>query len=467
MPRSPGPARDPTGCATVPNSAHATMMARVLPASPPDETPIAAWRALGRGHRAALILTSLLCLAFAVRGPVKGLRPEGNDFTIYFDAARAVLDGRSPMDISGWIYPPAGALFIAPFALLPYPVAAFAWSAASLAALAWSAWTVARLLSRPGERARAWLLWAPTALVLRPIDSNFASGQVNTIVFAMVLAGLRAVHGGRELRGAACLGASTALKVVPAIFLAHLAAHRRRAAALFGVTIALALAILPTLPWRGARGAAEDLELWRAEVLAPVVGGGEQLNAKWSRMPGQSLTGVLYRLATDDPAELADRGAPQTPPSTQVLDLARRRVRVASALLLLILFVPILARPAPRDSAGWWVECGQVAITALFLAPVVHKAHYVWLLLPLGVAVQAVFAPDSALARRLGAGVGLAIAGLLISTTAPALVGRYEATYLLVYSAIFLGAVPLYLWLTVDLWRRAFWSPRHQPNARA
>jgi hypothetical protein len=421
---------------------------------PEPDSPRAAWRALGRGHRAALIATALFCLVVCVRGAVKGLRPKGNDFTIYFDAARALFAGRSPMEVEQWIYPPAGAYFAAPIAWLPYPVASFLWALGSLAALAWSAWTVATLLSRAGERARAWLLWAPTALIARPIDSNFANGQINLYVFALVLLGLRELQSGRERRGALWLGAVTALKVVPALFLVQLAARRRFAAACLGGACAVALVLLPTLPLRGARGTASDLQRWWTDVLEPFARGAEHLHTVWPRTPGQSLTGVIYRLATDDPSELVDRSRPPTPPTREALRTARTRVRIATALLLLMLFVPILARPAPRGTRAFLAECALVTTTALFIAPLVHKAHYVWLLLPLGVAVAVLFDASASRFRRSGAALALLAVTLLIASTAPALVGRRESTYLAVYSAIFLGAVPLHLWLALEVWRR-------------
>jgi hypothetical protein len=413
------------------------------------------WRGLARAHRAALLLTALFCLTVAVRGAILGLRPKGNDFTIYFDAARALLAGRSPMEVEGWIYPPAGALFAVPFALLPYGPATCAWALASLCALAWSALTVARLLSAPGERAWPWLLWAPTALIARPIDSNFANGQINLLVFALVLLGLRTLARGRELRGAALLGAVTALKILPAIFLAQLAARRRFGAALAGGGVAVLLVLVPGLPLRGPAGVREDLARWWQDVLEPFARGGEDLHAVWPRAPGQSLTGVIYRLATDDPAQLVDRSRPAAAPSREALARARLWVRVGSALLLLLLFVPIVVRPAPLAERAWLGECALAASTALLIAPLVHKAHFVWLLLPLGVIVQTIFDERSTRARRWSAAVALALAGLLISGTAPALVGRREATYLLVYSAIFLGSVPQHLWLAADVWTRA------------
>jgi hypothetical protein len=360
------------------------------------------------------------------------------------------------MEVEQWIYPPAGAFFAAPIAWLPYPVATFLWACGSLAALAWSAWTVATLLSRPGERARAWLLWAPTALIARPIDSNFANGQINLYVFALVLLGLRELHAGRERRGALWLGAVTALKVVPALFLLQLAARRRLAAACLGGACAVALVVLPTLPLRGTRGTASDLGRWWTDVLEPFTRGGEHLHTVWPRTPGQSLTGVIYRLATDDPSDLVDRSRPPAPPTREALHTARTRVRIATAALLLLLFVPILVRPAPLGKRAFLTECALVTTTALFVAPLVHKAHYVWLLLPLGVAVAALFDSSASRARRTGAALALLAVTLLIASTAPALVGRRESTYLAVYSAIFLGAVPLHLWLACEAWRRAF-----------
>ena len=69
----------------------------------------ATWRSLGRGHRTALVLTALFCLVVAVRGAILGLREQGNDFTIYYDAARALLAGRSPIEVVG---PAFGSYFV-------------------------------------------------------------------------------------------------------------------------------------------------------------------------------------------------------------------------------------------------------------------------------------------------------------------------------------------------------------------
>jgi len=422
---------------------------------PARRCPRALLVTLPRAHRAALCLTFLFVLFFAVRGAALTLRPQGNDFTIYHDAARAILEQRSPLDVEMYIYLPVYAVAMIPFGLLPYSVAALLWALCSLVSLGYCALACARLLAQPGDRAWPWLVWSPTALCLRPIDSCFANGQVNLMIFAAVMLGLTALARGREQHGAGWLGLAAALKLVPAIFLGWLAARRRWQATVLGSGIALGLVLLVPLPFRGLQGARDDLRRWAHEVPGPFARGGEELHATWPRTPGQSLTGVIYRLATDDPARLVDRSLPLEPATPETLDRAQRAVRAASALLLALLFLPLLARPAPLGSAAWVRELALVASTALLVAPLVHKAHFVWLLLPFATAVQAALDERAPRIARFPSAVALALAAGLISGTAPALIGRSEATYLLVYSAIFWGALALHLWLAASVWRTA------------
>jgi alpha-1,2-mannosyltransferase len=417
-----------------------------------------AWSALPPWHRAALAATWLCVLVFTVRGAVLTLRPGGNDFTIYRDASLALLEGRSPLDVDMYIYLPVFAVATIPFALLPYGAAAVLWAVGSLAGLVWSAWACARLLSRPGERSWPWLLWAPTAICLRPIDSCFANGQVNLWILALVLLGATALARGREVRGASWLGLAAALKLVPAIFLAWLAARRRWGAALVGGGVALAAAALVPLPWRGVEGSRADLAHWADEVPGPFARGGTDLHAAWPRTPGQSLTGVIYRLATDDPEQLLDRSQPLAAPDPAALERARWAVRILTAAFLVALFLPLLLRPAPLGSSAWVRELALTTSTALLVAPLVHKAHLVWLILPFAAIVHATFSAESSRRERRSAAFALAVSVLLISGTAPALVGRREATYLLVYSAMFWGALALQAWLLVSVWRAALGS---------
>lgn len=432
------------------------------PAARPDPEGVrgairAGWRALSRGHRVALVVTWLLVAFFAARGGALALRPQGNDFGIYREASRALLEGRSPLEVEGAIYLPCFAVATLPLALLPEVFGAVLWSLASLVALVVSARIVARLLARPGERAWPWLTWAPTALCLRPIDSCFANGQVNLIVFAVVMVGVAALARGRERAGASWLGLAAALKLVPALFLVDLAARRRVGAALVGATVAAALIVLAPVPWRGLRGSLDDLARWSQEVAGPFAKGGEDVHAAWPRTPGQSLTGAVYRLAVEDPARLADPDRPDAAPTPEAARRARFAVLTASALLLALLLVPLLLRPAPPGTRAWLHEMAFVVTTALLVAPLVRKAHFVWLLLPFAVLVHAATREGVPWRERRGALLVLALGAALIGGTAPALIGRQDATLLLVFAVPFWGLAVLHLGLAARVWRDALW----------
>jgi alpha-1,2-mannosyltransferase len=296
-------------------------------------------------------------------------------------------------------------------------------------------------------------VWAPTALCLRPIDSCFANGQVNLLVFGFVMLGVRALARRRELRGASWLGLAAALKLVPALFLAWLAARRRWRAALVGACVALGLALLAPMPMRGVQASLDDLQRWAHEVAGPFASGGEELPRAWPRTPGQSLTGAVYRLSVEDPARLADRSLPPAAPSPEALERARFAVTTASVLLLALLFVPLLRGPRAGGTRAWVHEVAFVVTTALLIAPLVRKAHLVWLLLPFAVLVQAAFDPRTSGAARRAALVVLGVAVLLVGGTSPALVGRGTATLLLVFAAPFWGLLALHAWIAGSVWR--------------
>ena len=413
------------------------------------------WRALPAAHRAALAATLLLVLFFAVRGAGLSLREQGNDFTVYYDAGRAALEGRDPLSVRYFIYLPVYAVAMAPLSLLPYGAAAVLWAAIGLVALVACAKLCIELLlpegrgvgDGPPSSGWAWLWWAPAACVARPIDSNFANGQVNLIVLWLVLLGLRAVRRGNERGAGLWLGAATALKLVPGLFLAYLLARRSWRAAAWGALAVVALAFLAPVPLLGWNGNLRAMGHWWSTIAGPYARGGEELLEARGHLPGQSLTAVAYRLLSDSPASSA-RPEERANVASLDPDIVRALVRAAAALLLLAVLVPVAAWPRARGTPEQVREAALVASTALLIGPLVHKAHMVWLILPFAAALHAAFVE-----RSRGAIAALAIAVLLVSGTAPALVGRGAATSFLTYNVVFWGALALHAWLLASVWQ--------------
>lgn len=405
-----------------------------------------------RRHRVALYLTALMALFFAIRGAGVGMRPQGTDLTIYLDASRAWLAGQSPMGVQGYLYLPSFAALISPLAAIPRPVATVLWAALSLLALI-VATRAARQLATPREGAQGarstspWLYWAPLACVLRPIDSTFSNGQANLIVLGVMLTALLALRKGNETRAGTWLALGIALKVLPVVFLAYFAIRRRWRA--LGTTVVVTVTLSWLLPaiTLGLDGARRALVQWWQLVLTPHVAGGNQLVGFWGYAPGQSLPAVLVRTFSDTQVGAGMSGAERVNLASLDPILVGRIGLATSTLLVLLVLLPVLLAPRKRPEMG--LEMAALCTTAVIVAPLVHKAHMVWLLLGFAVGVQRWWVE-----RTLGltGRAGLLLAALLISGTAPAMMGRSAATWLVRRNAIFLGALVLLALLLVELW---------------
>ncbi|OYT71938.1 MAG: hypothetical protein CFK52_06790 [Chloracidobacterium sp. CP2_5A] len=171
-----------------------------------------------------------LCSVSAARS---GVTPEayGNDFTVFYAAARQAMLTGNPYDIAmraatPYLYPPLFAQLLAPLALLPLPVAAGAWAVGNVVATLWL-WRMARqvLDSEPhrGE-APAWL-WR---LALAPIlGGNFLLGQVNLWIAAAVAFALLAdAERRRSALGGLALALATSVKLSPILLLPYFIGRR-------------------------------------------------------------------------------------------------------------------------------------------------------------------------------------------------------------------------------------------------
>jgi hypothetical protein len=405
-----------------------------------------------RVHHAIHVVALLVCVWFAVHGTLAAWSANGSDFTIYYDAGRALIEGREPIRVFGFIYLPFFALCMAPLALLPYELAAVVWQAGSFAVLVWITRALVRIVRADGLSAPAWLAWAPLVCVLRLADSNFGNGQVNLFVLGVVLLGIQAWIEHRPRGAGAWIGLAAALKLLPA-FLGIVLLVRRswRACALLAAT-ALACALLVPIVWPGWSTNVAGIQSWWQQESGPYLHGGETLLERRSYLPGQSLTPVIYRLITPMPAtSLGNAG-----PSINVLDMdpeqAKWVVRAAQLVWFAVL-VAALIRSRKQDGAGSRLREFSLAICgALTLAPLVHKAHMVWMIVPFACVLAG--APDvmSTPWRRVRwALVAASIA--LVGLTTPAIFGRALATSALSHNMIFFGLQCLSAALLVDVWR--------------
>ncbi|MCE9593150.1 MAG: DUF2029 domain-containing protein [Planctomycetes bacterium] len=392
-------------------------------------------------HRALAWAALALCAYFAVHGVNAGLRPGGSDFTIFYDGSRALLAGRDPGSVARFLYLPSFALALAPIAWLPYSAALVVWQLGSLAALAWIVRALPRSVTADGGVSPRWLAWVPLVVTLRLVDSNFANGQTNLYVLAAIVAALDAWLRERPVRAGAWLAFAAALKVVPALLACvWLVRGERRALASFALVLAFAVFVAPA-PFLGFSGECAALAHWWHAQGAPYAGSASDVLAQHGPPPGQSLLATAYRLFHYARGETTDE-------TTARVLVA---VRVASSVVF-VGWLAVLVRSVRRDAPLARVrEFALTMSVALMLAPLVHKAHMSWMLVPVALLT---LAPPAGLGRAARAvRLGLALVGAaLVALTTPALGGRGFATHALDWNVVFFGLVAFAGALVLEAW---------------
>lgn len=167
-------------------------------------------------------------------GPPNGLL----DLQIYTNSARAWVNGGSLYDYTDPVfnlsatYPPIGPLLFS--ALTPFTADGreVLFTCVSLVALFGSVWSVSGLAQIKEDSRVTWCLWAFTAaLVTIPVWLSLRQGQVNLLLWYLVLADLEALRRSRRWAGVG-IGLATAIKLVPGLFALWLVLTRRWAASL-------------------------------------------------------------------------------------------------------------------------------------------------------------------------------------------------------------------------------------------
>jgi len=184
-----------------------------------------------------------------------GLRNHFFDLMIYREAMRWWADGHPLYDYARpdatqghleFTYPPVGAFLLRPLAWLTQTQADLAFIVLALACLAASVWW----LVRPVADRHGWSRWFAFGVAfilatgLEPIRLAFDFGQINFVLWALVVFDLAvlAPRGSRWL--GVGIGLATAIKLVPGIFIVYLLVSRRWRAALVASGTALGVTLL-------------------------------------------------------------------------------------------------------------------------------------------------------------------------------------------------------------------------------
>ncbi|MEV6811653.1 glycosyltransferase 87 family protein [Micromonospora sp. NPDC051296] len=225
---------------------------------------------------------------------------------VWWASGHELYDFVAPDTNLGFTYPPFAGLAMLPMAHLPVAAAGLVNALVSIAALA----VVLAALLRPIVDRLGWPLWytvaiaTPLAIAIEPTRETLGYGQVNVLLFALVMADLVALRW-RSRRGThqaeddgpllrfvyggawagVGIGLATAVKLTPALFIFYLMITRQWRAA----TIAIGTTIAVTIGSFGIVGAESRAYfgnvLWQTERVGAA-----------DMTPNQSLAGLLARL---------------------------------------------------------------------------------------------------------------------------------------------------------------------------
>ena len=351
--------------------------------------------------------------------PVTTRAVGGGDFAVYHAAGRALLAGRSPYTVAGFLYPPALSFLFAPLALLPFRAAWWCWFALGHAAVAWAAWWTTRALG-PGPR--RWLVVGATWTAGHALAVSFVEGQVNALLLVAVCLALWPPRRAPWL-GPVGAAAAFAIKVWPGVLWAEDLLLRRWRRLLLSVSLGAALIAVPL----AAIACCLRGPLQPPSAAQNFFGTPAFLNA--------SLPGLALRLSdpptrgADLPANWVSGGLLQKlrlSRSDRVLAVVVSVAALGSGLALLAAALRRRREPPPES---WRMGAALVAL-ALVASPV-SWPHYPVLQLP-GTAALAHELLAAGRWRRLSA---LALCFLAVNWTEALVVGPYVTAYGIVVSA--------------------------------
>lgn len=169
------------------------------------------------------------------------LGPEQSDFHIYYDASRAVLMGKSPFAVDGFIYPPLLSFLLTPIALLDHEPARLLWFWVSHICLVVSGVLVWKALD--ADRI-ATLVTVVVWVIGGAVFDTLLLGQVNPLLLLLISTAWY-FDRRRSWVGAAGLGIASAIKLWPSALLLAYVRSRDWKSLLVAVTVLISFTALP------------------------------------------------------------------------------------------------------------------------------------------------------------------------------------------------------------------------------
>jgi Glycosyltransferase family 87 len=382
-----------------------------------------------------------LILLAAIYYPLFGKGVRG--LTFYVQAGQCILSDQPLIACApGYSYSPALAVLVIPIGFAPAALQELIWYVICVGSLVITVRLAEAMAGRlyPGATLGRHLIW------LRAVTLGFCAKHILDVLnyeaydapaLAMIMLGVWTLTAGREARSGFWLGAATAVRATPLIFLPYLVVRRRYLAAAVFVVALFALAVLPDLIGALRGGHIEYLRDWVLRVASPALlpGHAEELPF-WNSWTGpfldnQSLRGLVNRFAQGPVSGLS--------PTLILLAVDAVFALLPAALVLL----------TPRDSKRAAIDGAVLLIATLALAPMTSRYHFVFVLPAVALIAAAVLNDPR---MRVPGSLVLAASFILLTGTSNDLVGRRLTEFAYLYGFMVWGAAVLLVALAIMTW---------------
>ena len=338
------------------------------------------------------VVLGLACAVLAIQ-LVRIVNRGVGDFKVHWTVAGNLLTGSFLYGDAAWEqgyggndhpYPPLWGVLHVPFAMLPRAAAQTVLYPLFLAAFALLVAALNRLVlpHLPVEQSRRfWLTAAAVVLSIRYLVRDLPECGVNLALVAAAWCAVLLWQQRRERLGGLVLGAATALKCTPALFIAWFVWKRQWRMASWSVVAALAFSVAPVL-WFGPAEFTRTTSFWLHNVYrgmnqpSPAVGALGPVTVQ-----NMSLQASLARFLMHLPEGHPSRA--EAPYHLDVFNLSPRAASVTIKLLIAaagLLILHLWRTTARRDSEQILWEAAGVSVLILLLSPITWGQHCVGVL---------------------------------------------------------------------------------------
>jgi hypothetical protein len=337
-----------------------------------------------------LLALSLLFIALSVQYSLKVIK-HGEGSSAFNRWRRQVLEmeaGTDSYQKYSYPNPPMMAVLLLPYYKLPELAGALAWYYTKVALALAALLLTFRLVEDPARPFPDWAKALTALLTLKPIMGDLTHGNVNIVIFFLVVAGLYAFRNRSDFGAGVLVALAIVCKVTPGLFLIYFAWKRA---------------------WKTLAGAAMGMGLFYLVVPSVVFGPGRNLSLllSWSNVMirpfllehkvfysehfNQSLPGVVYRLCTHSPSfsTWIDNQIYTPLEYHNILDLTPAHAWwvILGCVVLYFAVVFVVCRTPLAQRQGWQfaAEFGIVLVGMLLFSERTWKHHCVTLCVPFAV----------------------------------------------------------------------------------